>query len=283
MSLFKKNNFLERSIIEGLSFLKDAILSQEYSKSQGFLQSLDPRLKTVSFLLFIVSVMILRDITPLLYMYGLCLFLAYASGIRLFFFLKRTWVFIPLFSLFIAIPALFNFFSPGEALFYFKVFGARLIVTKEGLLAASLFCLRVVTSVSLVILLSLTTSHSSLLKTLRTLGVPQIFVLTISMCYRYIYLFVEIIQDTYLAVKSRVGTAIDYKKGQGMVAANIANLWQRSVQLNEQVYQAMLSRGYAGEPKLAHGFKARTIDWIWLSVSIFIFAGIFLRIYVLKM
>jgi cobalt/nickel transport system permease protein len=152
--------------------------------------------------------------------------------------------------LFIALPALFSAFSPGEPLVTFGVGGIKFIITRQGLDAASLFVTRVATSVSFVILLNLTTRQTALLRALRTFGIPQIFVMTLGMCYRYIFLFVEIIEHTYIAIKSRVGGNLHYKKGQRIVAWKIANLWERSQQLNEEVYNAMLSRGYSGEPKV---------------------------------
>jgi cobalt/nickel transport system permease protein len=192
------------------------------------------------------------------------LLLSGLSNIRLGFFLKRTWVFIPLFSLFIAVPALFNFITPGEALVTFNVAGITFTITRQGLAGASLFVVRVLTSVSFAILLSITTRHFELLKVLRLFKIPQVFVMTLGMCYRYIFLFVEIIEDTYLAIKSRVGARIHYKKGQHIVAWNIAFLWTRSYQLNEDVYKAMLSRGYQGEPLILEEFKIKARDWRWL-------------------
>jgi len=268
----RNNNFIERSILGALSFLKESILADEYAKRPGFLQLLDPRVKTITFLLFIVGIMLTKSIAVLLSLYALCLLLAWASKISLGFFLKRTWIFIPLFSLFIAIPALFNVFSPGEPLLSLRILGFELAITRQGLASAALFVSRVTSSVSLVILLSITTRHSELLKVLRTFKIPQVFVLTAGMCYRYIYLFSEVIENTFRAIKSRVGVKVHYKKGQGLVAWNMANLWQRSLKMSEDVYSAMLSRGYSGEPKLLHGFNANPRDWIWFSFSLLIFA-----------
>jgi energy-coupling factor transporter transmembrane protein EcfT len=87
------------------------------------------------------------------------------------------------------------------------------------------------------------------------------FVLTLGMCYRYIFLFLETIENTYMAIKSRVGGSLHYKKGQHLVSSSIAGLWQRSYQLNKEVYSAMLSRGYRGEPRQLEEFKARFSDW----------------------
>ena len=267
----KDNHFIERSIMGALSFFKESIFADEYAAKKGFLQSLDPRIRTLTCLLFILQILLTKKIIVLLCLYALCLLLAYLSKIKLFFFLKRTWVFIPLFSLFIAIPALFSIFSPGETLTVLHLSGLNLIITRQGLSGAILFILRVATSVSFAVLLSITTRHFALLKVLRIFKIPQIFVMTVGMCYRYIYLFVEIIENTYLALKSRVAGIIHYQKGQQVVAWNIAYLWQRSYQLNEDVYRAMLSRGYRGEPVIFNDFKTQPRDWLWLLGVVIIF------------
>ena len=222
----------------------------------GFLQSLDPRIKLVTFLLFILQVLFARGIVVLSFFYALCLLLALISKISLGFFLKRTCIFIPLFSLFIPIPAIFS----------------------SGLVTASIFVIRVVTCVSFAVLLSVTTRHFELLKVLRIFKIPQVFVMTLGISYRYIYLFTEIIEQTYLAIKSRVGVIPYYKSGQDIAAWSIASLWQRSVKLNEEVYRAMLSRGYQGEAVTWNDFKIKPRDWLWLFTVILLgTAAIYLK------
>lgn len=255
-----------------LSFLKESVFADEYAAKKGFLQSLDPRIKIITFILFILAILFTQSMAGSLYLYAVCLILAYLSRVSIGFFLKRTWIFIPLFSLFIAIPALFSVFSPGEPLLSLNMAGVQLIITRPGLWGAALFVTRVIASVSFAVLLSLTTKHFVLLKVLRILGIPQIFVMTMGMCYRYIYLFVEMIENTYTAVKSRSGVNIHYPRGQRVVAWNIAYLWVRSCQLNEEVYKAMLSRGYSGEPAVLNDFKAKPKDWLWLSAVLAMFA-----------
>ncbi|MDD5618634.1 MAG: cobalt ECF transporter T component CbiQ [Candidatus Omnitrophica bacterium] len=272
----KKNNFIERSLAGAVSFLKESIFADEYASRKGFLQSLDPRFKVVTFLMFIMAILFIKSIAILLCLYAVCLALAYFSKVGMGFFLKRTWIFIPIFSLFIAIPALFSIFTPGEAILTINLIGAKLIITRQGLAGASLFVTRVATSVSFAVLLSVTTRHFELLRVLRIFGVPQIFVMTLGMCYRYIYLFLEIVESIYLAIKSRVGSRLHYKKGQEIVAWNISSLWQRSYHLNEAVYNAMLSRGYSGETVLLNDFKARPKDWAWLFLITLFFVIIIL-------
>jgi len=272
----KNNNFIQRSLIGVLAFLKDLIFAEELAGRKGFLQSLDPRVKLVTFLLFILQILFIRSIPVLLFLYALCLLLVIASKINLGFFLKRTWIFIPLFALFIAVPALFSYFSPGEALARWNILGLTFIITRPGLTAALIFIMRVITSVSFVVLLSITTKHFELLRVLRIFKIPQIFVMTIGISYRYIYLFVEIIEQTYLAIKSRVGVSLHYKSGQRIMAWSIASLWQRSARLNEEVYRAMLSRGYQGEALAWNDFKFQPRDWLWLFAIIIGTATVFL-------
>ena len=259
-----KNNFIQRTFLGVLSFLKDSLFAEEYALKKGFLQSLDPRIKTLTFVLFIIVVLLTKNINTILCLYFLCIFLAGVSKINLGFFLKRTWLFIPLFSLFIALPALFNVFTPGESLFALQFGSFTFVITRPGVFAALLFVLRVLTSVSFVVLLGITTKHFELLKVLRVFGLPQVFTMVLGICYRYIYLFIGIIENTYLTMKSRTGNVMHYKRGQHIVAWNIASLWLRSYQLNEDVYRAMLSRGYSGEPVVLNSFKARLRDWLWL-------------------
>lgn len=264
MKIFKNNNFIERSIMGALAFLKNSVFSEEYAQKKGLLQLIEPRSKAFGIFLFVIVALFIKDTLLLFCFYGLCLLLAYLSRINLGFFLKRTWIFIPLFSLFIALPALFDVFSPGQQLFSFNILSAQLVITRQGIASALLFVVRVITSVSLVVLLTLTTKHFELLRSIRLFGVPQVFVMVLGMCYRYIYLFVEVIENSYLAIKSRVGTSIRYQRGQRIVGWHIASLWNRSAQLNQEVYSAMLSRGFSGETILLNEFIFGLKDFVWL-------------------
>ncbi|NTW51851.1 MAG: cobalt ECF transporter T component CbiQ [Chlorobiaceae bacterium] len=273
----RKSDFIERSILSALAFLKDATLSEEYANRRGFLQSLDPRIKTISFLAFLVTSISLKSAVLISALYGLCLILVIFSAIPVGYFLMRTLLFIPLFSLCIVLPTLFSAVTPGEPLWTFHLFGINAIITRQGLGGAVLFVVRIATSVSLVVLLSLTTRHSELLKVLRFLGVPQIFVLTVSMCYRYLYLFATMVENIFTAIKSRVGVVSQQQQGRQIVAWNIANTWNRTTQMSEEVYMAMLSRGYTGEPRLLSEFHAMPRDWAWLFCALIACAGLLYR------
>ena len=267
-ALHVKRNFIDLSLLSAVSFIKDATLCEEHASHRGFLQSLDARIKTITFFGFLLTAVFLKSALLIALLYGFCLILAVMSRIPLGFFWLRTWVFIPLFSFCIAIPALFSFVTPGDPLWSFYFWGFKFIITRPGLDGAMLFVVRVATSVSLVVLLSLTTRHTQLLKVLRVFGVPQVFILTVSMSYRYLYLFAQMLENILTAIKSRVGVVSRHQKGQKVVAWNIANMWNRAEQMQSQVYLAMLSRGYTGEPRVLTKSLPKFKDWVWLLFSL---------------
>jgi cobalt/nickel transport system permease protein len=269
----KKGRFIERSTLGALSFLKESLFADEYASKSGFLQARDPRIKAVAILALLLSVLVAKSIPFILSIYLLCLFFASVSSIDLWYFLKRTWLFIPIFALLIALPALFNVFSPGEPLLSFRIADFNLSITRQGVAGAAIFFARVLTSVSLCVLLTLTTRHNTLLKVLRLFGIPQVFVMTMGMCYRYVFLFIEIVQNTYTAIKSRAGRLVSSSKGRRIVAWNIASLWQRSYALHNQVYGAMLSRGYTGEPKVMETFSITAKDMACLGIAVSLLLG----------
>ncbi|MBU4375958.1 MAG: cobalt ECF transporter T component CbiQ [Candidatus Omnitrophica bacterium] len=246
----KSGDFIERSLAEAVLFLKNSIFAEEYASRNGFLRSRATRAKILTIALILLAVLFTKSVLFLLGLYILCLIVAKASSISLGFFLKRTWIFIPMFALIIAVPALFSAFSPGEPLVTFKIFNAAFVITRQGAGAAAIFFMRVLTSVSWTVLLALTTRHFVLLKALRSFGIPQIFVMTLGMCYRYIYLLLDIFYNTHTAIKSRVGFISSSRKSRGVVGWNMANLWQRSYKLQNDVYSAMLSRGYNADVRV---------------------------------
>ena len=219
--------FLSRSIKSAFNFFKEAIFSEEIARSRGILQKIDPRLKILLFFSLIILTCFLKSIPNLIIFYCVSIMLAGLSGISIPFFLKRVWFFIPLFTLFIAIPAVFMY----------------------GIVPAVIFVLRVATCVSFAVLMTITTRHNILLKALRSFRVPNIFIQTLDMTYRYIFFFVKIFEEMHTGLKSRLVKSIDGKVARGWIGSRIGYLFKRSVKMSEDVYMAMLARGYTGEIK----------------------------------
>lgn len=267
------DGFIERSILGAIGFIQGTVSNDEIAGKRGFLQSRDPRYKSLSIAILLCCVLASKSAIVLSAFYFTAIILALVSSIRIGFFLKRTLLFVPLFSFFIVVPAIFSSVTPGDPAFSFTVFSKHVSITRQGLGSALIFFMRVLASVSFAILLVLTTRHHVLLKVLRIFKVPQVFVMTMGMCYRYIFLLLDIIQKTFLSIKSRVGFAASAKAGQKIATMNMAGLWLKSYRMQTQVYDAMLSRGYTGEPKVLDEFKAGVIDIVIVTFSLLAFAG----------
>jgi cobalt/nickel transport system permease protein len=257
----RAGGFIERTIEATVSLLKETVSLETVASRDGFLQRCDPRFKCLSAVALLIAVLMAKSVVELSVLYMSVLFFVVVSSIGLWFFLERTLLFVPIFSLFIALPAIFNTVTPGEPLVSFTVFSWTLSITRPGVDSAVIFFMRVLDSVSVAVLLVITTKQHVLLKVLRVFRVPQLFVMTMGMTYRYIFLFLDIIQKMFISIKSRVGFISSSKTGRHVVTANIAGLWLRSYRLQSQVYDAMTSRGYAGEAYVLDEFNAKPVDF----------------------
>jgi cobalt/nickel transport system permease protein len=268
-----RKSFIQKTLDGIFAFFQESFAAESYSKRSGLLQSLDPRVKLVSILALVFSLSITREIGILIFVYAFELLLAYASLIGVWFFIKRVWLFIPIFTAVIAIPMIFNVFLPGDPLFQVAYLGPgahlgpfalpeSIYVTKQGLNAAVVFIMRVAVCVSAVVLLFLTTPQQVLFKSLRSVGVPMLFVFTLEMTYRYIFLLSDLIREIYIAKRARTIRPRSVFEEQKWVGGRIGYILIRSLSMSEKVHMAMQSRGFTGDVKIMQDFHAGKRDYV---------------------
>ncbi len=108
-------------------------------------------------------------------------------------------------------------------------------------------------SVLMALLLAATTTYPALMQALRGIGVPRLLVAIISFMYRYLFVLADEAQRLLRARAARSAHPGDRQAGgpilwRARVAGGmVGNLFLRSYERSERIYQAMLSRGYAGE------------------------------------
>jgi len=275
-SLAKKKGFAKKTVDGVLGFFTESLISEGFAKRKGLLQSLDPRVKLISMLVLVVGVTLMRSPWVLLVIYLLTLVLAYFSKIEVLWFVKRVWVFIPIFAGVIMIPMLFNVFLAGTVLIPIATLGngshlgpialpSSIYITQQGVTLAVTFMLRVAACVSLAILLFLTTQRDLLFKSLRTLYVPKVYVLTINMCYRYIFLLLDTIADLFTARRSRQIASLPTREEQRWVGGRIGYMLVKSLDMSDKVHQAMISRGFDGDVKLMHTNVMHHRDYVAIA------------------
>ncbi len=261
----RKGNFVEKTIAGGAGVLRQAMFGDEIAARRGLLQRLDPRVKVISLIALLVVAALVHHIPVLLAMYAATLALAVASGLELGFFIKRVWLFIPIFTGIVVLPATFSFITHGHiVLTLWHWNGHPVGITGQGLTGAGLIISRVATSISLVVLLTLTTPWVRLLAALRALAVPRMFILVIGMAYRYLFLLLNSVTDMFEARKSRsAGGDHDSRQGRRFVAATAGALFGKAHTLSEEVHQAMVARGYRGDATTLESWRPGAIDLVW--------------------
>jgi energy-coupling factor transporter transmembrane protein EcfT len=129
------------------------------------------------------------------------------------------------------------------------------------LTAAGLIIMRVATSISLVVLVTITTPWPRLLSALRALLVPSMFILVIGMAYRYLFHLLGSVSDMFTARKSRtVGRSENTRRDRAFVASSAGALFGKAHALSEEVHMAMVSRGYRGDATTLDQSRLRAFD-----------------------
>jgi cobalt/nickel transport system permease protein len=276
--------FLDKTLLAVANVAERSLFSEIYARRRGFLQMLDVRIKLLTFLYLLVIISFLHLPTTLWLLYGFSLLLAAVSGVSVVFFLKRVWLFVPLFTAAIVLPSLLNIVTPGDPVWVLVKLGrtyswgpyvvpAEIAVTRQGLWGGIVFVSRVAASVSFAVLFTLTTRWAEVFSGLRSLFVPRAFVATLGMTYRYLFVFLRLIQDMYRARKSRTIRPLSSAVERNWIASRIGVTFKKSVDMSEDIYKAMLSRGFHGEFRTLGRFHATAADYVWL-VTVLLFGGI---------
>lgn len=258
--------WLEQTLAAITGSIEQAVFTERHARLAGWLQRVDPRAKLGMFLAAILAASFTGSVVVLAGLYACLLGAARASRIPFDFFVRRVWLGIPLFAGIVVIPAIF--IVPGTRLFDIALGPVHVAPSIPGLAGAVLFVVRVGVSVSVAILLVMTTPWADLLKSLRALRVPQVFVLVLSMTYRYIFLFLHTVNGIFLARKSRIVARTSGGEQRRWISGTIGNLMSRSFRMSNEVYAAMLARGFTGEMRAYNAFAMRRADWLALGGTI---------------
>jgi cobalt/nickel transport system permease protein len=259
----KGEGFLTGNISSFTQALESIVVTEDLCWAPGLLQGLDPRVKVITLVLFIILVGLAQSfqILILIFMFAfLCIILSKVPRIL---FIKRLFIFIPIFTAVIAIPALF--ITPGIPLLSL---GGKAIITQQGAHTAGFLVMRVVDSLSLGLLLVLTTPWTKLLAALRWLRLPSLIVAVLSVTYRYIFLLLHTTNAMFLARRSRIIGGFSGNENRRWLAQALVTIMMKSQYMSEEVYLAMLSRGYQGDIYILSEFTMRRRDYLWVAFSI---------------
>ena len=250
-----------------------------YQTINSPIHRIDPRVKVVVTVLFIISNVLLPDGAWIAFALGwLCvLIISQLANLGLKFIITRSLVALP-FAL-AAITAVFSI--PGEPAFALKIGSWTLVATDTGLLRFISIMLRSWISIQAAIVLTATTPFPDLIHALRHLKVPDILVSTVSFMYRYLFVLSDETLRLLRAREARSARITTETKSGGSVfwrakiAGNMAGqLFLRSYERSERVYNAMLARGYYGTLLTLNPHVMAQRDWFFGGVAFAIIVAI---------
>jgi cobalt/nickel transport system permease protein len=226
------------------------------------MQSLDPRVRVLGIFVLVIAVVLVHKIAVLLALFAGAIVLALASAITLRTLTLRVWLVVLAFTGVIALPALF--LTPGEPL------SGATSITHQGLRTAVMLIARVEAAVTFTTVLVLTTPWTQILKTLRSLGIPKEVVMMLAMAYRYIFLLAETATQMFESRESRRVGVLQGPEQRRVIAQTAGVLMSKSLDLSQEVFLAMQSRGYRGDVFTLTEQRLLSRDYL----AILAFAGI---------
>jgi cobalt/nickel transport system permease protein len=271
--------FIDRTILNSARAAKSIYSQAENASEEYLLQKINPYIKLISLIYFVFIISIAShlkaQITITLFIFSLYLL----ARLKIFEVFKKIFLLVFIFGFIVVLPASLNIVTPGKIIFNIITFNKPLHFwiytipqnigfTENGFKVVLLVFLRILNSVSFALLIVFTTSFPSFIKSFKILGVPDTFLMIISLAYKYIFILSRTIEETYFALKSRLSGNIRNSKIKELISGRIFFIFKKSMIIYESTYDAMVSRGYQGKIILHSQKKLSSFDFVALSIIV---------------
>jgi cobalt/nickel transport system permease protein len=241
-------------------------LFDRYHAGESPIHRIEPRVKVVLTVTFIVSNVLLTDGAWFAFALAWLMVLTanVISGLGWSFTFRRSFIALPF-----ALAALSSIFSvQGTPLAEWHFFVWTLIPTDAGALRFVSILIRSWLSVQAAILLVAVTPFPDIIHALEHLRVPKILTTVIAFLYRYLFVLTDEVIRLLRARQSRSAAAAGQRSGgsvvwRAKVAGNMTGqLFLRSYERSDRIYNAMLARGYQGQIRTLHPHTLTRRDWL---------------------
>jgi len=277
-------SFIDKSIGKISGIIKSYFLFESGSKN-GLFQRLDSRVKILFMFFFIIITSLKKDIHSEILIFLIILLFVTVSRLHLFNFYKLVFLFSFIFGFLIALPSSLNIITKGEIIypllhlesqvdFWIYHIPAEIGLTREGLGVTLMLTLRIINSLSISLLIINTTPFTEIIRALKLFRIPDTFLMIISITYKYIFIFARTVEDIYFSMKSRITGSLSKTEMRELIAGRIAFMFKKSRITCEEVYRAMISRGFSNEAIIYSFNRMELTDWF--ACVIFLITGIVL-------
>lgn len=119
-------------------------------------------------------------------------------------------------------------------------------VSRQGIAQAELALTRSLAATLSLLFLALTTPMTEIMALLRALGIPKLLIELMTITYRQLFIFLEIVGQIRAAQEARLGYA-STRLAMKSLAGLAGNILMRSLSRARQNHQGLLARGYDSE------------------------------------
>ena len=242
----------------------EVLENEEFAARPGLLQRLDPRIKLLTLVLMAVTASLVRSIWMLLVLVGVTLGLAALSRVSVGSFARKVWGAAGLLTILIALPSTTRLITPGTVV----VPLGPLSLTQPGLLGAATLVLRVVAAAGFSLLIVWTMRWTDLLHALTAMRLPGMIVATLAMTHKQIITLLRTVEQIHLARESRTVSRGSTRENRTWVTERMAFVARKSLKTADDVYDAMLSRGFSGPVRSLVRLRMGLRDWAWATACV---------------
>lgn len=244
--------------------ITEVLQNEELAARPGLLQRLDPRIKLLTLVLFAVTASLVHSVWVLVALIGVTSVLAAASRVGVGSFERKVWASAGLLAFLLAAPSAMQIFTPGPVVVPLGPFS----LTEPGLMGAATLTTRAVAAAGFALLVVWTMRWSDLLKALSAMRLPDVVVATLAMTQKQILTLLRTVEQIHLARESRTLTRGSARANRAWVTERMAFVVRKSMKTADDVYDAMLSRGFTGAMPSLVKLRLRPRDWAWSVASI---------------
>ncbi len=261
-----KLHFIRKSMKHLSEIFENEFFCEKYAGLPLLLQKIDPRIKIVVLLSFLVFGSFARSVAVLVVLSLIPMAYARLSGLEMRNYIRRTWCYLPVLVLLLSIPGASSLFVRGAPLFYLVPPGVRggIYFSINGIEMALRLVLRAGISLSFGFLLLMTTRWSHITEALAAMRVPSLFISILNMAYRYIFVMSAAAGDMMEARFLRTTGSLSMRDNRRFMGHSAAHLFLKSHFMSEEIYDAMCCRGFTGRPVSLQKLKLSGKDFLFL-------------------
>jgi cobalt/nickel transport system permease protein len=279
--------FLNRTVMKAAGAVKSIYLQADNASAKRIIHRIHPNIKLVSLIYLEIVISFVHHPAAQLVATVFVYFLFLLAGLKIFQVYRKILLLAFIFGFLIVLPASLNVISPGKIILNLLTFHAPLQFwiyhipqhigfTAEGFQVVLLVFLRVLNSVSLAMLIVFTTPFPAFVRSLKMAGLPDTFLMIISLACKYIFILSRTIEEIFLALKSRLISNIQNSTIRKIVSGMIFGIFKKSMATYEDTWQAMVSRGYRGKVILQSPKHVAPGDFVVLFIVVALGIGIML-------